>query len=93
MLIPYMILIAMEIKIFFWHHFLIQLQLPQGFMLWGDGVTFTKESYGYNLASKASCSFDLNSDGNVDIFLSDSSGSNLGGWVPEIRCKSANISC
>ena len=52
-----------------------------GFMLWGDGVTYTKESYGYNLASKASCSFDINSDGNVDIFLSDSSGSNLGGWV------------
>ena len=52
-----------------------------GFMLWGDGVTFTKESYGYNLASKAACSFDINSDGNIDIFLSDSSGSNSGGWV------------
>jgi len=51
------------------------------FMLWGDGVKFTKDSNGYNLASKAACSFDLNSDGNVDIFLSDSSGSNSGGWV------------
>jgi hypothetical protein len=51
------------------------------FTLWGDGITFTKESYSYNLASEAACSFDLNSDGNVDIFLSDSSGANLGGWV------------
>ena len=51
------------------------------FVLWGDGITYTKESYGYNLASKASCSFDLNSDGNVDIFLADSSGANSGGWV------------
>ncbi len=51
------------------------------FALWGDGITYTKEAYGYNLASKAACSFDLNSDGNVDIFLSDSSGANLGGWV------------
>ena len=39
-----------------------------------------KESYGYNLAVKR-CSFDINSDGNIDIFLSDSSGSNSGGWV------------
>ena len=70
----------MVIKIFFGT--LLNSNTPtSGFMLWGDGVTFTKESYGYNLASKAACSFDINSDGNIDIFLSDSSGSNSGGWV------------